>query len=121
MYSIIISAVLSFFSFQLNLVGKTFTYFDKLTGSKESFIFSDSKKLKWIGQTEFAGKYYEDICFGNYTIEGNKIKIVYSCDDKEVYPDPQRETFVFSATTNALISTIHYDQKRSPKVFVAIK
>lgn len=121
MNPLVIVFVLSLFSFQLNLAGRTFVYFDKFTGSKESFIFTDNKKVKWVGQTEFAGKQYEDICFGNYAIEGNKIKVVYSCDDKEVYPEPQRETFVFSTNSNTLTSTIHYDQKRNPKVFTVAK
>ena len=39
------------------------------------------------------------------------------CDDKEIYPDPLKEVFIFNAATNSLTTTIHYDQSRKPRIF----
>lgn len=118
MYLLIVATL---FSFQVNLVGKTFTYFDRITGSSESYTFIDNKKLKWVGKTEFGGKQYQDICYGTYSIEANKIRVIYACDDKEVYPDPHKEVFIFSSLNNTLTTTIHYDQTRKPRLFSLIK
>ncbi len=101
----------------LNLTGKTFEYIDKLTGSKESYTFLSNAKIKLVMLSEFNGKVMQDVCFGNVVFESNKIKVSCICDDKEIYPDPLKEVFIFDAVSNSLTTTIHFDQSRKPRVF----
>lgn len=101
----------------INLTGKTYEYIDKLTGSKEAYTFLSNNKIKLVMLSEFNGKYMQDVCFGKVVFESNKIKVSCICDDKEIYPDPLKETFIFDTATNSLITTIHYDQSRRPRIF----
>jgi len=101
----------------INLTGKTYEYIDKLTGSKEAYTFLSNNKIKLVMLSEFNGKYMQDVCFGTVVFESNKIKVSCICDDKEIYPDPLKETFIFDTATNSLITTIHYDQSRRPRIF----
>jgi hypothetical protein len=101
----------------INLTGKTYEYIDKLTGSKEAYTFLSNNKIKLVMLSEFNGKYMQDVCFGTVVFESNKIKVSSICDDKEIYPDPLKETFIFDNATNSLITTIHYDQSRRPRIF----
>ena len=100
-----------------NLIGKTYEYIDKLTGSKEAYTFLSSTKIKLVMLSEFNGKIMQDVCFGTVVFESNKIKVSCICDDKEIYPDPLKEVFIFNAATNSLTTTIHYDQSRKPRIF----
>ncbi len=101
----------------INLTGKTYEYIDKLTGSKEAYTFLSNNKIKLVMLSEFNGKYMQDVCFGTVVFESNKIKVSCICDDKEIYPDPLKETFIFDTATNSLITTIHYDQSSRPRIF----
>ena len=100
-----------------NLTGKTYAYVDKLTGSKEAYTFLSSTKIKLVMLSEFNGKIMQDVCFGSVVFELNKIKVSCICDDKEIYPDPLKEAFVFDAASNSLTTTIHFDQNRKPRIF----
>ena len=100
-----------------NLTGKTYAYVDKLTGGKEAYTFLSSTKIKLVMLSEFNGKIMQDVCFGTVVFESNKIKVSCICDDKEIYPDPLKEVFIFNAATNSLTTTIHYDQSRKPRIF----
>ena len=104
-----------------NLTGKTYEYIDKLTGSKEAYTFLSSTKIKLVMLSEFNGKIMQDVCFGTVVFESNKIKVSCICDDKEIYPDPLKEVFIFNAATNSLTTTIHYDQSRKPRIFKQIR
>lgn len=101
----------------INLTGKTYEYIDKLTGSKEAYTFLSNNKIKLVMLSEFNGKYMQDVCFGTVVFESNKIKVSCICDDKEIYPDPLKETFIFDTATSSLITTIHYDQSSRPRIF----
>lgn len=101
----------------LNLTGKTYEYIDKLTGSKEAYTFISSTKVKLVMLSEFNGKIMQDVCLGNVVFESNKIKVSCICTDKEIYPEPLKEAFIFDTATNSLITTIHYDQSRRPRIF----
>ena len=68
-------------------------------------------------QSEFNGKSYNDICFGQCSVEGNKVKVSCSCEDKEFYPDPLKEIFIYDKGKNTLTTTIHYDQNKKPRIF----
>lgn len=104
-----------------NVTGKTFEYIDKLTGSKEVYTFLSSTKVKLVMLSEFNGKIMQDVCFGTVVFESNKIKVSCICDDKEIYPDPLKEAFVFDAASNSLTTTIHFDQNRKPRIFKQVR
>ena len=104
-----------------NVTGKTFEYIDKLTGSKEVYTFLSSTKVKLVMLSEFNGKIMQDVCFGTVVFESNKIKVSCICDDKEIYPDPLKEVFIFDAATHSLLTTIHYDQSRKPRIFKQVR
>lgn len=104
-----------------NLTGKTFEYIDRLTGGKEAYTFLSSTKIKLVMLSEFNGKVLQDVCFGTVVMESNKIKVSCICDDKEIYPDPLKEVFIFDSAANLLTTTIHYDQSRKPRVFKQVR
>jgi hypothetical protein len=104
-----------------NVTGKTFEYMDKLTGSKEAYTFLSSTKVKLVMLSEFNGKVMQDVCFGTVVFESNKIKVSCICEDKEIYPDPLKEVFIFDAATHSLVTTIHYDQSRKPRIFKQVR
>mgnify|MGYP000034985008 FL=1 len=105
----------------LNLTGKTFEYIDKATGGKEAYTFLSNTKVKLVMLSEFNGKIIQDVCFGSVVFELNKIKVSCICDDKEIYPDPLKEAFVFDAASNSLTTTIHFDQNRKPRIFKQVR
>jgi hypothetical protein len=105
----------------INLTGKTFEYIDKQTGGKETYTFVSTTKIKLVMQSEFNGKIMQDVCYGSVILESNKIKVSCMCDDKEIYPDPLKEAFIFDATSNTLTTTIYYDQNRKPRIFKQVR
>jgi hypothetical protein len=72
-------------------------------------------------QSEFNGKIMQDVCYGSVILESNKIKVSCMCDDKEIYPDPLKEVFIFDAASYTLTTTIHYDQRRKPRIFKQVR
>jgi len=100
-----------------NLTGKTFEYTDYITNGKEQYKFISNTKVKLIMLSEFNGKSFQDICLCQCSIEGNKIKVNCTCEDKEVFPNPLKETFIYDPNKNTLTTTIHYDQNRKPRIF----
>jgi hypothetical protein len=94
---------------------------DKLTGSKEAYTFLSSTKVKLVMLSEFNGKVMQDVCFGTVVFESNKIKVNCICEAKEIYPDPLKEVFIFDAATHSLVTTIHYDQSRKPRIFKQVR
>lgn len=117
MKSIFIFTLVHFLFFQVSLVGKKFEYIDQANESKEVYHFQDNNRVKLTMSTVFNGKYLEDVCSGTYKIEANKVKVVCNCPDKEVYPDPIRETFNIGNPLTSLSTTIIYDRNRKPRVF----
>ena len=109
--------ILSFASAQnsTSLVGKTFELTDKLTNDRVQYSFLSNKKVNLIMFSEINGKHFQDKCSGLYTIEGNKIKVNCNCEDKEIYPNPLKETFIYDK--NTLLTTIHLDQNKNPQIF----
>ena len=105
----------------VNVTGKTFEYIDKLTGGKESYTFISNSKVKLVMQSEFNGKIMQDVCYGNVVFESLKVKVSCICDDKEIFPDPLKEVFIFDAGSNTLVTTIHYDQSRKPRSFKQVR
>jgi hypothetical protein len=102
----------------LNLIGKTFEYTDKYTNAKTQYTFLSNNKVKLVMLTESNSKQFKDICFCQSSIEGNRIKANCICEDKEIFPDPLKETFIYDPKTNTLTTTIYYDQNRKPQIYI---
>lgn len=102
----------------LNLIGKTFEYTDKYTNAKTQYTFLSNNKVKLVMLAESNSKQFKDICFCQSSIEGNRIKTNCICEDKEIFPDPLKETFIYDPKTNTLTTTIYYDQNRKPQIYI---
>jgi hypothetical protein len=61
-----------------------------------------------------SGKTYIDECPCKTTVKGNNIEIICVCEDKELYPDPITDSFVYDSATNSLKSTSYSDRNRNP-------
>lgn len=99
------------------LTGKTFEYINNETNSKEQYAFISNTEAKLIMLSEFNGKTYKDVCLCKCSVEGNKVKVSCNCEDKEIYPEPLKETFIYDNSKNTLTTTIHYDRNKKPRIF----
>ena len=111
---------LSFAQDAFNLAGKTFEYFNNETNSKEQYAFISNAEAKLILLSEFNGQSYKDVCSCKSSVEGNIVKISCNCEDKEIYPEPLKETFIYDKSKNILTTTIHFDRYNNPRIFKLI-
>lgn len=100
-----------------NLAGKTFEYFNNETNSKEQYAFISNTEAKLILLSEFNGQSYKDVCSCKSSVDGNIVKISCNCEDKEIYPEPLKETFIYDKSKNILTTTIYYDRYKNPRIF----
>ena len=115
-----IALLTSNFSFAqdaFNLAGKTFEYFNNETNSKEQYAFISNTEAKLIMLSEFSGQSYKDVCSCKSSVDGNIVKISCNCEDKEIYPEPLKESFIYDKNKNTLTTTIHYDRHKNPRIF----
>ncbi len=89
---------------ELDLTHKTFLKEDEVPSTTELF-FTSKNQVTYIITSEINGKIYIDKCPGKATLNGNKISIICNCADKEIYPDPIKDNFVYDSKANTLIST----------------
>jgi hypothetical protein len=89
---------------ELDLTNKTFLQEDESPATTELF-FTSKNQVTYIITNEIYGKTYIDKCPGKATLSGNKISIICNCADKEIYPDPIKESFVYDSKTKTLKST----------------
>ena len=74
------------------------------------------------GVSPFSGRSFQDICPCTATVNGTNIKIKCNCEDKEVYPDPIEDNFVFDKKKKQLISTKYkYTKGSAPSPELAFK
>jgi hypothetical protein len=90
---------------ELDLTNKTFLNEDDYNGTSRELFFNSKNQVTYIITTEINGKTYIDKCPGKATISGNEISIIYNCADKEIYPDPIKESFVYDSKTKTFKST----------------
>lgn len=100
-----------------NLAGKTFEYFNNETNSKEQYAFISNTEAKLILLSEFNGQSYKDVCSCKSSVDGNIVKISCNCEDKEIYPEPLKEIFIYDKSKNILTTTIYYDRYKNPRIF----
>jgi hypothetical protein len=88
----------------LNLSNKTFLMEDKISSSTELY-FNSKDQVTYLITNVIKGKTYIDKCIGKATISDNKISINCTCDDKELYPDPISDSFIYDSKSQTLTST----------------
>ena len=74
--------------------------------SAEYYKFLSNTKVELTMESVRKNKSYTDTCSGQYTIEGNEIKVSCICEDKSIYQTPLKETFIYDKKSNTLTSTI---------------
>ena len=73
-------------------------------GSTEVYFNTKTEVIYTITNT-INGKTFVDKCTGKAIISGNKISIKCLCDDKEIYPDPIEDSFIYDSKSKKLTST----------------
>ncbi len=99
------------------LTGKTFEYINNESNTKEQYAFTSNTEAKLTMLSDFNGQSYKDVCLCKFALEGDKVKISCNCEDKEIYPEPLKETFIYDKSKNTLTTTIHYDRNKNPRIF----
>jgi hypothetical protein len=106
---IITSLCLLFFSTifaqsNIDLTGKQFEQIDDIP-STTTLYFKSNTTASYVMVSTIGGKTYRDECSCKATVSGNKISINCICDDKEIYPDPIKDSFVYDSQSQTLTST----------------
>jgi hypothetical protein len=93
----------------IDLAGKQFQQVDLIDNTDTFIKFISNTKAVYIiaGQLSISGRTFRDECPCSVVLSGNNISIDCSCLDKEVYPDPIRDKFVYDIKTNTLTSKIY--------------
>ena len=90
---------------QLDFTNKTFLKENKTLNSTEELFFTSKNQVTYIITSVINGNTYIDKCPGKATLSGNKISILCNCTDKEIYPDPIKDSFVYDSKNKTLTST----------------
>lgn len=114
---LMINSHLTFSQKGSSLISKTFEYVDRSANNVEQYSFLSETKVRLVMKSVVNGDFFEDVCVCQYTIDGNKINVNCICEDKEIYPNPLKETFIYNRGKNTLSTTIHYDKNKQPRVF----
>jgi hypothetical protein len=88
----------------IDLTGKQFEQIDDIP-STTTLYFKSNTTASYVIVSTIGGKTYRDECSCKATISGNKISINCICDDKEIYPDPIKDSFVYDPQSQTLTST----------------
>ena len=88
----------------LDLTNKTFHLIDKIPNSTTELFFSSKNQAVYIITNVINGKTYVDKCPGKATLSGNNITINCMCEDKELYPDPIKDSFTYDSKSKTLTS-----------------
>jgi hypothetical protein len=113
LFLLLFSTVLSAQS--IDLSGKKFEQIAKIPNSTTHLYFkSNTESVYVMTNVLMSGKTYIDECPCKTTVKGNNIEISCVCDDKEIYPDPINDSFIYDVATNSLKSTSYSDRDRNP-------
>jgi len=88
-----------------NLIGKTFQQIENISNSTTEIKFISNTQVVYVITNVINGKTYIDECPGKSTFINNKLTINCNCSDKEIYPDPIKDSFVYDSKSNTLTST----------------
>ena len=89
-----------------NLNGKIFRLIDQIPNSTTDLKFISNTQVVLIITNDINGKIYIDECPGKSTFINNKVTINCVCNDKELYPDPEKDSFIYNPKSQTLTSTI---------------
>jgi hypothetical protein len=111
-----IVCIISFLKAQnTDFSGKKFEQIDEIPNSTTHLYFkSNTESVFVMTNVLMSGKTYIDECPCKTTVKGNNIEISCVCEDKELYPDPITDSFVYDSATNSLKSTSYSDRNRNP-------
>jgi hypothetical protein len=87
-----------------DLSGKQFEQIDDIP-STTTLYFKSNSTASYVMVSTIGGKTYRDECSCKATVSGNKISINCICDDKEIYPDPIKDSFMYDEKNQILTST----------------
>ena len=112
MKKIFLSSILIFNGFlflksqsTINLSGKSFKLSHNTPGSTAVLTFKSNTQINYIITSNVGGKTYVDDCPGKASINGNSVAIECNCTDKEIYPDPIKDSYTYDSKTQSLTST----------------
>lgn len=88
-----------------DLTNKTFILQEKIPNSTTELLFLSKTKVNYIITNLINGKTFIDKCPGTATYVGSKISIKCLCEDKDLYPDPIEDTFIYDSKYSILKST----------------
>lgn len=88
-----------------NLNGKIFQQVEKIRNSTSELKFISNTQVVYVITNVINGKTYIDECHGKSTFLNNKITINCMCNDKEIYPDPIKDSFIYNSKLQTLTST----------------
>lgn len=93
---------------KIDFSGLKFQQYDKLTNGTTSIQFISNTQAIFVmqGVLSLSGKSYRDECPCKCTVVGDKVTINCSCEDKELYPDPIKESFIYDTKKKILTSTV---------------
>jgi hypothetical protein len=89
---------------ELDLTNKTFQQVDKIPNSTTEILFTSKNQIIYIITNVINGNTYIDKCPGKATLSGNKVSINCNCEDKELYPDPITDSFIYDSKSKKLTS-----------------
>ena len=91
----------------INLSGMRFEEYTKASDASTILEFKSNTRAIYImsGVSPFSGRSFQDICQCTAIVNGNRVNIKCNCEDKEVYPDPIIDNFVFDKSHKQLVST----------------
>lgn len=90
-----------------NLNGKIFQLIDQIPNSTTDLMFISNSEVVYVITNVFNGKTFVDECPGKTTFINNKVTINCICKDKEIYPDPIKDSFIYNPKSQTLTSTIY--------------
>jgi hypothetical protein len=88
-----------------NLIGKTFQQIENISNSTTEIKLISNTQVVYVITNVINGKTYIDECPGKSTFINNKLTINCNCSDKEIYPDPIKDSFLYDSKSNTLTST----------------
>jgi hypothetical protein len=101
-----------------DLTGKKFEQIDEIPNSSTFLYFkSNTEAVYTMTGSLMSGKTFRDECSCKTSVQGNKISINCICDDREIYPDPIKDSFVYDAATGSLKSTSYSDRNQNPFIW----
>jgi hypothetical protein len=89
---------------EIDLSNKIFQQVDNIPNSTTELFFPSKNQVVYIITNVIKGKTYIDKCPGKATLNGNIVSINCNCEDKEIYPDPISDSFIYDSKSKTLTS-----------------